>query len=121
MSRIERPPRICSAPGCPIPADECRDPAHRGTGWRPDSVRGSRHERGYGAEWDRTRARILKRDPWCKICALERSTEVDHEKPKTSGGTDEETNLRGVCAACHRAKTSREAARARRNEEGDET
>ena len=62
------------------------------------------------AGWDATRARILRRDPWCQIagpgCAG-RSTEVDHRR---RGGGEDDTNLRGVCHPCHKAKTQREAA-----------
>lgn len=75
--------------------------------------RKSRHERGYGREWDQTRKRILSRDRHlCQPClATGRvipGTEVDHVKPKSQGGTDDDANLQAICHPCHQAKTARE-------------
>jgi 5-methylcytosine-specific restriction endonuclease McrA len=64
-------------------------------------------------DWARTRRRILRRDPTCRIggpLCTRRSTEVDHV---IRGGGDHDANLRGVCAACHKAKTAVEAAACR--------
>jgi 5-methylcytosine-specific restriction enzyme A len=66
------------------------------------------------AGWDKTRARILRRDPLCRIhgpgCSLV-STEVDHVVPD---GGEHDGNLAGVCHHCHGVKTRVEAAVARR-------
>lgn len=84
------------------------------SGWKPDAVRGTRQERGYGAEWERLRRRILERDEGlCQPC-LERGrptvgTQVDHILPKSRGGTDDLANLQTICLACHNAKTARES------------
>lgn len=90
-------------------------------GWKPDRERGSRHERGYGAEWERLRAQVLERDGYlCMIgrgrgsCTID-ATEVDHIIPKAEGGSDELENLQAVCPTCHRAKSERDAARQRRD------
>lgn len=77
----------------------------------------SRHERGYGARWVKTRVRILRRDMHlCQPCLANgrptQATEVDHIKPKAKGGTDDDDNLQAVCHACHKAKTEAEAAEA---------
>lgn len=64
------------------------------------------------AGWAKTRARILARDPACRIGGpgcLGASSEVDHIRP----GLEAAWNLRGVCSVCHRAKTAEEAKRAR--------
>jgi 5-methylcytosine-specific restriction protein A len=37
----------------------------------------------------------------------------DHVIPLTEGGLDEEANIQAICAACHTAKTVREATRGR--------
>jgi 5-methylcytosine-specific restriction enzyme A len=79
--------------------------------------RGSRHARGYGAAWVKTRARILDRDSHlCQPClATGRPTparQVDHVTPKTKGGTDDDANLQAICDECHKAKTTQEAAEA---------
>jgi 5-methylcytosine-specific restriction endonuclease McrA len=68
----------------------------------------------------RTRARILSRDPFCKIVALcegrALSTDVDHiiraeeYVDRHSGDARyffDENNLQGACHACHAAKTAR--------------
>lgn len=67
----------------------------------------------------RTRARILRRDPWCLCpgCAnhagpcVARSTIADHIVPRSEGGTDHPTNGQGLCDPCHRHKTAAEAER----------
>ena len=113
-----RPSSICRQAGCGVTiakpgyCDKHRRPAG---GWRADSERGSRHARGYGAEWDRIRVRILARAGGlceCDECkALGRvhlATEVDHRVPKAQGGTDDEKNLRAINVDCHKAKTLRE-------------
>lgn len=80
-----------------------------------DAHRGSRHERGYGSEWEKTRARILKRDGY--VCQCEEckragrqlpAGDVDHIVPKAHGGTDDDDNLRAMNARCHKQKTARE-------------
>ena len=75
----------------------------------------SRHERGYGSQWDKTRAIIIKRDMGlCQPCKRKgRVTPfdaVDHIKPKAQGGTDDYDNLQCICEPCHKAKTDQEAA-----------
>ena len=63
--------------------------------------------------WKRTRKAVLDRDGWaCQTCGSPAS-EVDHITPHAQGGSDDETNLAAICAACHRTKTSAEAAAAR--------
>lgn len=76
--------------------------------------RKSRHERGYGKEWDRLRKRILERDKYlCQPCLRSgRPTPadaVDHIKPKADGGTDDDGNLQAICDPCHADKTIRDA------------
>ena len=72
----------------------------------------SRQARGYGAAWDKLRSQVLSEEPACKVCMAKgivtASAEVDHIKPKAQGGTDDRTNLRGICVPCHRIKTAEE-------------
>lgn len=70
----------------------------------------SRHERGYGREWDKLRKRILTRDKHlCQECKrngrIATGNHVDHIVPKAKGGTDAEDNLRAICKPCHDDKT----------------
>lgn len=71
----------------------------------------SRQARGYGAEWDRIRAQILKRDGYvcqCSGCkAANRvlpATHVDHIRKKADGGTDDPSNLQSLNVDCHKLK-----------------
>ena len=77
----------------------------------------SRHERGYGAQWDKIRPIIIARDfGLCQPCKRKGRvtpfSAVDHIKPKASGGTDDHDNLECVCTPCHEAKSLAEAAQA---------
>lgn len=83
-----------------------------------DERRGSRHERGYGSEWEKTRKRILSRDKGlCQPCLRNMryrpAKQVDHIIPKAEGGIDDDDNLQAICVACHTEKTQQEAIRAR--------
>lgn len=83
-------------------------------GWKPDTVRGNRHQRGYGTAWDKLRARILDRDERLCVPCLAKgfvtmATQVDHLIPKSAGGGDDERNLQAICDSCHEAKTARES------------
>lgn len=62
-------------------------------------------------DWTKRRARILKRDPLCRIAGptcTSRSTEVDHVIPSDDHS---DSNLQGLCAPCHQAKTLAERPR----------
>lgn len=96
---------------------EARANSRRLSGWQRNPSPSSRVTRG--ANWKRTRTRVLKRDGYeCQIrglrCLVD-ATEVDKVVPLSLGGSDvDEGNLRAVCAPCHREKTGREAAAASR-------
>jgi hypothetical protein len=84
-----------------------------------DAYRTSRHARGYGSDWDRIRARIVRRDAGiCQACKLigliHAGDHVDHRLAKAFGGTDADDNLWLICAAEHARKTAGEADAARR-------
>lgn len=78
-----------------------------------DRSRGTRQQRGYGAEWDRLRALVMRRDAGlCQPC-LKRghvtgAKAVDHIVNKKAGGGDELANLQAICNPCHAAKTAAE-------------
>lgn len=83
-----------------------------------DALRGSRQDRGYGAEWERTRKRILSRDKGlCQVCLrsgrYRPARHVDHVVPKFEGGSDDDSNLQSICLGCHAEKTAEEARRGR--------
>jgi 5-methylcytosine-specific restriction protein A len=85
--------------------------------------RESRHKRGYGKQWDKTRERILARDgglcrcTYCDKRPVRRlASEVDHivskAKAKALGWPDERTeaddNLQAINRECHQRKTAEE-------------
>lgn len=106
------PPKPCSLPYCRKYATQygrCDD-HQRPSGW---FKKGSRHSHGYDAKWDVTRDRILVRDKYlCQRCyrsgIYTQAREVDHIVPKSRGGSDDDTNLEGICIRCHMLKTQLE-------------
>lgn len=91
-------------------------------GWKPDQVRGNRHERGYGYSWEKTRVRILQRDnglcqPHLRLGKVALGDQVDHKVSKadarargwTNSEIEHDSNLQTICDECHREKTSRES------------
>jgi 5-methylcytosine-specific restriction protein A len=85
----------------------------RGT-WS-DPRRGNRHQRGYGADWERERKVVLRRDGGlCQPCLRRGHTTpncntVDHIVNKAQGGTDDRRNLQTICSTCHSRKTQAES------------
>lgn len=71
-------------------------------------------QRTRGSAWMKIRDRILRRDSGlCQPCRKEGkltlAIEVDHTTPLHHGGTDDDSNLQSICAACHAAKSAAEA------------
>jgi 5-methylcytosine-specific restriction protein A len=87
-------------------------------GWGQTS-KASRHERGYGKEWDKKRERKLREQPLCEYCLakgkITPAKSVDHNIPKAEGGTDDWENLRSACDPCHKTKTAEESKRGAAN------
>jgi 5-methylcytosine-specific restriction protein A len=90
------------------------------TGWS----RVSRHLRGYGTEWNKTRLRILKRDngicqPCFKQGNLHTGNEVDHIVSRAEGKRlgwaqsriECDANLQTICHEAHLTKTASEQGR----------
>ncbi len=79
-----------------------------------DQHRGSSHQRGYGATWQKLRMIVLRRDAGiCQVCGkpVGKSGHVDHIVPKSLGGENTEQNLQTLCHDCHTRKTKREQRR----------
>lgn len=113
-------PKPCGHPGCGVLVRDGTSccPAHPRANSFADRTRGSRQERGYGAEWEHLRKIVLRRDKGlCQACKaigrVGRAKAVDHIKPKAEGGTDELENLQAICVPCHAAKTAMEGSRGR--------
>jgi 5-methylcytosine-specific restriction endonuclease McrA len=63
--------------------------------------------------WPAIRARHLTLEPDCRVCGAEAVT-VDHITARARGGTDEDSNLRSLCARHAKVKDDRDAAEGRR-------
>jgi 5-methylcytosine-specific restriction protein A len=106
--------RPCAWPGCAIVIRDGRfcDEHQRRKQKQQDAERGSAAARGYDARWRRLRARYLRRHPLCVECQRFEhtmlATDVDHIRPRSAGGSDEESNLQALCHPHHSAKTLRE-------------
>jgi 5-methylcytosine-specific restriction protein A len=72
-----------------------------------------RHKRIRGRAGQRLRHQILAEEPLCRHCLeLDKvsATEiVDHITPLAQGGSNERSNLQGLCIPCHDAKSKAEA------------
>jgi len=101
----------CRYPGCPALSHTPMCAVHtRQTQRAYDAARGSGYERGYDWKWRQLRKQILQRDPICRWpdgCSAP-STDVDHVISKRRGGSDDPSNLRGLCHSHHSEKTARE-------------
>lgn len=78
-------------------------------GWQ-----GSDRKARLPSNWRQIRARVLARDPICKICGVRPSTHCDHIEAKTDAHAED--RLQGVCATCHAQKSSKEGNAAQRAE-----
>lgn len=56
------------------------------------------------------RTRLLRANPLCVACAAKgyvtAAVEIDHIKALRNGGTNDESNLQGLCKTCHEDKTA---------------
>ncbi len=108
--------RPCGWPKCPalVRKQYCETHAPLSPSKFADKARGTAASRGYGAAWKRVRDQVLREEPLCTLCKdegrVEPSSECDHVVSRAAGGTDDRSNLRGLCQRHHRAKTAREAA-----------
>ncbi len=73
---------------------------------------GSNRRQRLPSNWRAIRAKVLARDPTCKICGVRPSSHCDHIKAKTDDHAED--RLQGVCAECHMQKSSREGNDAQR-------
>jgi 5-methylcytosine-specific restriction enzyme A len=107
-----RPLRPCSQPGCPALVQSGRCLVHKREQRRPhDERRGTAHERGYGARWQRVRKTFLAAHPLCRSCEhagrLTPAKVVDHIVPHR-GNMElfwDRANWAPMCAPCHDRKT----------------
>lgn len=99
-------PRPCNHPGCGalVRDGSSRCDAHkRAERQQSDAKRGSSHERGYTAAWQRARAGFLAKHPLCTRCdvadQVEPATVVDHIKPHRLKDAMDSGNEAAIAAA----------------------
>lgn len=67
-------------------------------------------ERLRGSAGAKQRLRRLRAEPLCRICKangrITAATVPDHIIPLAKGGTDDDSNVRCLCADCHRDVTA---------------
>jgi 5-methylcytosine-specific restriction protein A len=112
-----RPFKPCGARGCQAltrdPSGRC--PAHPKEAWtkRPEAPK-----RITGRRLQAMRAELFERAPRCAECErrgrLTLATERDHIVPVNEGGTDDPSNIQGLCGPCHETKSKAERQRAAR-------
>lgn len=70
-------------------------------------------ERMRGRPVQRRRERMLSERPLCVTCEragrVAAATELDHVVPLWKGGSEHDSNMQGLCHACHAEKTAKEA------------
>ena len=102
-----KPKNPCAFPGCPNLTDETYCEKHKSQAANSYNKyqRSSDHNKKYGREWKRIRARYVKAHPLCERCLAEgRLTpveEVHHILPVNRGGSNAESNLMSLCRSCH--------------------
>jgi 5-methylcytosine-specific restriction protein A len=112
----KRPPRPCAVSGCnALVYDGSRCQQHRLP--RPRDPRPNSTERGYGYDWKtKVRDPYLRAHPWCanpykthddRVSAVV----VDHVIPKKQGGSDDWSNLQGLCRRCDNKKHYRDGSK----------
>ena len=101
-----KPRRVCD--NCGKAVGSMCTTCHRQSRAIREKGRPSAHARGYGARWRKLRYIVLHDAPICAVCNRAASTEVDHVIPKVLGGTDQMSNLQGICWQCHADKTANE-------------
>lgn len=110
-----KPPRLCPYPTCSVrlfDGEVCPTHGKKGGGI-PSKGKNKDSSFRHGVSistraWMRLSEWIKRREPWCRVCKVEPTTETDHVLPRKFGGTHERRNLQGLCKSCHSMKTSRE-------------
>lgn len=107
-------PRPCSHPGCGVLVRDGtgRCAKHPRQAWAKPATATKRIT---GRRLQAMRAELFARAPLCAECERQGrvtlATQRDHIKSLAEGGADDDSNVQGLCADCHDAKSKAEAAR----------
>lgn len=107
------PPTRCSDPECHELTTQGRCEQHQRKAW---ANRSKAWGKGSTRRWRELRARVLDDEPDCRRCGRP-STEVDHIRPLSEGGSKwDRANLQALCADCHDVKSAEDRRRRTRPE-----
>lgn len=113
-TRTRRSFSVCAAKGCPELSKERFCEHHAKQDERAhDARRPSATERGYDAQWQKTRRQYLKAYPTCQDegGCIKQATDVDHIDGDPLGPRRYDwTNLRAFCHSHHSQRTARDQA-----------
>lgn len=75
-----------------------------------DKQRGTRQERGYGADWQAFRREHLKLNPLCVECGSDDRPNVDHIESVREAPHRrlDPSNVRTLCHSCHSRRTAKD-------------
>lgn len=98
-----------------------RPPVFRPPGWKPREPWERRvtykDTRLRGRAGQRMRAMVLAEEPYCRSCLEDgkrvQASEVDHIVPLAAGGSNDRSNMQGLCRLHHEAKSLQERVEAR--------
>lgn len=113
MRGVGRPPGASTFPNavagllCVGNGMPSRPPIHRPKRAPARDGRPSAARRGYDSDWRKLRLVVLDEEPVCRSCGREASEHVDHIVALAKGGTNDRSNLQGLCQRCHSIKTAR--------------
>ena len=105
MPRLPKKP--CSFPGCPNLTNEtyCEEHKKLVSQQYEQHERDANHGKRYGRQWSAIRRMYVQAHPLCERCLKAgryvKVEEVHHIKPLADGGTNDESNLIGLCRKCH--------------------
>lgn len=110
-------PKPCNHPGCGVLVRDGtgRCGKHPREAWakKPTATK-----RITGRRLQAMRVSLFARNPLCVECdrlgRVTLATQRDHIKPLAEGGTDDDSNVQGLCHDCHEGKSLAEALRGRR-------
>ena len=110
--RAKRPCKVSSCKDYAANGGYCEQ--HQDRIRKKDRERGTAHQRGYNAEWEKKRTQFLDENPLCadhfKRKLIEAATVVDHIIPHKGDQTLfwDQTNWQPLCKQCHDRKTATE-------------
>ena len=110
--RAKRPCKVSSCKDFAVTGGYCEQ--HQDRIRKKDRERGTAHQRGYDAEWEKARTKYLDEHPLCadhkRRGYIEAATVVDHIIPHKGDKVLfwDQKNWQPLCESCHNRKTATE-------------